>query len=187
MTFQDSTEEVKEVWTTLEFISSLIGHIIWPLTMLLIILIFKKQFSSIMKKLSGIDATATGISLKFDQEIDEAIGENLTEQTPRLIAKEGLKIGDKNTTIKEVTPYHQMLSIRDGLNHKIMLKAQENNFSTQNKTNIDLKEELLRAEAISFQQAKLFQTLLQLTNSNFSNITQSQVNKVKLLYSNLKL
>ncbi|MBT8317825.1 MAG: hypothetical protein HKP59_09360 [Lutibacter sp.] len=187
MAFQDSTEEVKEVWTTLEFISSIIGHIIWPITMLIIFWIFRKHFSNIMNKLSGIDATATGISLKFDQEIDEAIGENLTEQTPRLIAKQAMKIGEKRPSFKEVTPYHQMMNIRDGLNHRIILKAQENDISSQNKTNIDLKDELLKAEAISFQQAKLFQTLLQLTNSNFTNITQSQVNKVKLLYSNLKL
>jgi hypothetical protein len=186
MAIQDATEEINRVWTNLEFISSVIGHIIWPLTMLFIFWIFRKHFSNIMNKLSGIDATATGISLKFDQEIDEAIGENLAEQ-PKLIAKQAMKVGEKKTTIKESTPYSQLLDIRDSLNHMIILKAQENNISTKNLSTNDLKDELLRTEVISFQQAKLFTTLLQLTNSNFTGITQSQVNKVKLLLSNLKL
>lgn len=187
MVFQDSTEGINKVWTTLEFISSIIGHIIWPLTMIVIFWIFRKHFSNIMNKLSGIDATATGISLKFDQQIDEAIGDNLSAQPSGLIDKSAMKMGEQKSDNLVSTPYHQMLSIRDALNHKIILKSQENNIVTAHKSSIELKDELLKSEAISHQQAKLFQTLLQITNSNFTNITQSQVNKVQLLYHNLKL
>ncbi|MFK5957486.1 MAG: hypothetical protein QM495_01310 [Lutibacter sp.] len=183
MAFQNSPEEIK----TLEFIGNVIGHVIWPFTMLLFLWIFRKNISKVMNKLSGIDATATGLSLKFDQQVDEAIGDNLLDQPSGLIAKSAMKIGDQKHDNLVNTPYHQMLSIRDALNHKIILKSQENNIATAHKLSIDLKDELLKAEAISNQQAKLFQTLLQITNSNFTNITQSQVNKVQLLYHNLKL
>ena len=115
MAIQDASDEINKVWTNLEFISSVIGHIIWPLTMLIIFWIFRKHFSNIMNKLSGIDATATGISLKFDQQIDEAIGANLDEQPSGLIEKSAFKMDEKKVENIPSSPYHQMLGIRDAL------------------------------------------------------------------------
>ncbi|WP_299522511.1 hypothetical protein [uncultured Lutibacter sp.] len=140
-----------------------------------------------MKKLSGIDASSTGISLKFDQQIDEAIQNNLASNTTAIISKSGIQIGEKKVNDIPLTPFQQILGIRDELNHRIFLKSQESNIVTEHKTSIQLKNELLDLEAISQQEGKLFQTLIDLTNSVDNTINQSQVNKVQLLYINLKL
>ncbi len=187
MTLQDSTEGVKEVITNLKFISEVIGHLIWPITLLLVFWIFRKHFANIMKKLSGIDASSTGISLKFDQQIDEAIENNLPVNNPEIISKSGIRIGEKKASDLPKIPFQQILSIRDKLNHQILLKSQENNIVTEHKSAIELKNELLKLEAISLLDGKLFQTLINLTNSVDNTISQSQVNKVQLLYLNLKL
>jgi len=187
MAFQDSSEGVNGVITNLKFISEVIGHLIWPMTLLIIFWIFRKHFANIMKKLSGIDASSTGISLKFDQQIDEAIENNLPSNTPEIISKSGIRIGEKKVNDIPKTPFHQILSIRDELNHRIFLKSQENNIVTEHKSTIELKNELLKLEAISPQDGKLFQTLINLTNSVDNTISQSQVNKIQLLYINLKL
>jgi hypothetical protein len=188
MTFQDSPLAINEGLTNLDFISKIIEHLIWPLTLLIIFIVFRKHLSNIMQKLSGIDASATGISLKFDKQIDNAIENFLpTQDEDPLIAKTAIKIGEQKEPELPKTPFQQILSVRDELNHQIILKSQKNNISTISKSSIDLKNELLNSGAISLQEAKLFQTLIDLTNACDKTITQSQVNKVKLLSNTLKL
>lgn len=187
MAIQNSSQEINKMLNYLDFTSKVIEHLIWPITFLIIFIVFRKHFANIMKKLSGIEASATGISLKFDQQIDEAIENNLPINTNTLIAKSAIKIGGQKEDEAPKTPFQQMLNLRDILNHRIILKSQENNISTVNKSSIQLKDELLKSESITSQDAKLFQTLIDLTNASDKSITQSQLNKVHLLYNNLKL
>ena len=187
MTIQDSSQGINAGLTHLEFISKLIETLIWPITLLLLFVVFRKHFADIMRKLSGIDATATGISLKFDQQIDNAIENFLpTQEENNVIAKSAIQIGGQQEPDVPQTPFQQMLNLRDALNHRIILKSQENNILTIQKSSIELKNELLKSGAITSQEAKLFQTLIDLTNASDTTITQAQVNKVKLLYNNLK-
>ena len=86
MAIQDSSQEISKVLTNLDFISKVIEHLIWPITILIIFIVFRKHFSNIMEKLSGIDATSTGISLKFDQQIDNAIEDFLPASEDPLIS-----------------------------------------------------------------------------------------------------
>lgn len=141
-----------------------------------------------MRKLSGIDATATGISLKFDQQIDTAIENFLpTQEEDSLIAKSAIQIDEQKEPKIPKSPFQQMLNLRDQLNHRIILKSQDNNITTGNKSSMELKNELLKSGAISSKEANLFQTLIDLTNECDKTITQAQVNKIKLLSNNLKL
>lgn len=188
MAIQDSTQQLNAVTSNLDFISKLIEHLIWPITLLIIFIIFRKHFSDIMRKLSGIDATASGISLKFDQQIDKAIEKFLPAQDEdNLIAKSALKIEEEEQPEIPKTPFQQMLQLRDNLNHRIILKSQENNIPTISKSSIELKNELLQSGVITAKNAKLFQTLIDLTNASDKTISQAQVNKVQLLFNNLKL
>lgn len=186
MAIQDSSEGIKEVITNLKFISDVIGHLIWPFTVLIIFWIFRKHFANIMSKLSGIEASTTGISLKFDQQIDDAIENYLPTQASTLISKSAIQISEQKEPDLPKTPFQQILNLRDTLNHQIILKSQENNISTVNKLSSELKNELLKTDAITAHQAKLFQTLIDLTNASDQTVSQAQVNKVKLLYNNLK-
>ena len=188
MTFQNSSQSINEGLAHLNFINKLIEHLIWPITLLIIFIVFRKYLSDIMRKLSGINATATGISLKFDQQIDTAIENFLpTQDDDALIAKSAIQIDEQNEPVLPKTPFQQILSLRDKLNHQIILKSQDNNITTGNKSSMELKNELLKLGAISSKEANLFQTLIDLTNASDNTISQAQVNKVKLLSNNLKL
>ncbi|WP_298366782.1 hypothetical protein [uncultured Lutibacter sp.] len=186
MAIQDSSQEISKVLTNLDFISKVIEHLIWPITILIIFIVFRKHFSNIMEKLSGIDATSTGISLKFDQQIDNAIEDFLPASEDPLIAKSGIQIDEKIEPEIPKTPYQQILNIRDSINHLIFIKSQENNITTINKSGSNLINELLMVNAITVQKAKLFKTLIDLTAASDKSISQAQVNKVLLLFNNLK-
>jgi len=187
MLFQEITTTSK-VWPTLEIINTLIGNIIWPLTLVVLIWLFRKHFKALLGKLSSIDASGTGISLKFDQEIDEAIQELLPENEEiKVLSKSGVQLGEKKSTIKIQSPFHQIMDIREKLAFNIVLKAQESNISTEDKTSIELCNELLAKGSISSSDSKYFKVLIDLTNASNDTITQSQVNRVKMLYNNLKI
>lgn len=187
MTIQNSSEGINAGLTHLDFISKLIGNLIWPVTLFLIFVIFRKHFANLMRNLSGIDASSTGISLKFDQQIDDAIENFLpTKEDNTVISKSAIQIGGQQQLHVPITPFQQMLNLRDELNHRIILKSQENNITTVQKSSIELKNELVKVESIPAKEAKLFQTLIDLTNASDKTISQAQVNKVKLLYTNLK-
>ncbi|MCF6167093.1 hypothetical protein [Lutibacter sp.] len=186
MALQDSSGEI---WSILKFINNLIGNIIWPITLLIIFWVFRKHFAGIIGKLTGIEASGTGISLKFDQQIDETIENYLPSQTNgSTISKSAVQIGENSTkTANSSNPFHQIMNIREALNHRIILKAQEQNISTKNKSSIQLKDTLVNSGAISSETGGFFKALVDLTNSSDRAITQAQVNKVQLLYNNLKL
>jgi hypothetical protein len=188
MAIQEASQEINAGLTYLGFISKLIESLIWPITLLLIFIIFRKHFVNLMQKLSGIDASSTGISLKFDQQIDDAIESILPlKEDSAVISKSSITIDEQIEVELPKTPFQQMLFLRDELNHRIILKSQEFNISSIHKSTIELKNELVKANAITNYDAKLFQTLIDLTNACDNTISQTQVNKVKLLYKNLKI
>lgn len=177
-----------EPWPILEIITTFIGHIVWPITLLALIWIFRNHLKNLFGKLSSIDASSTGISLRFEQEIDTAIEELLpVEEGPKFMSKSGVQIGQKEMEKEPQTPFHQIMELREKLSHNIFFKAQENNVSTKNKSSLDLSSELLNMGVISNSTSKHFKALINLTNASNENITKGQVNKVKLIYKNLNL
>ena len=66
-----NTEIPEAEMVTSENFDNLLGHIIWPLTILIIFLIFRKNLSQVFNRLGSIEASATGVSLGF---IDKLLG-----------------------------------------------------------------------------------------------------------------
>ena len=188
MSFQENSTVTSEVWPALELVNNFIGNIVWPLTLLVLIWMFRHHLKDLLGKLTSIDASSTGISLNFDKEVDEAIETLLPmNNSPEIRTKSGVSIGKKEVEKKPGTPFHQIMDLREKLSHRIILKAQENDILTEGKSSIELNNELLKKGSISFKDSKYFQVLVDLTNASDSNVTQSQVNKVKMLYNNLKI
>ena len=103
-----------EPWPILEIITTFIGHIVWPITLLALILIFRNHLKNLFGKLSSIDASSTGISLRFEQEIDTAIEELLpVEEGPKFMSKSGVQIGQKEMEKEPLTPFHQIMELRE--------------------------------------------------------------------------
>jgi hypothetical protein len=182
MIIQQSTIKA---WITFEQVNQLVGHIIWPLTVLIILWMYRKHLSGVIKRLGSFEAGATGISMTFDNKLEETFADFLPEEPLQLKSKSGVLI--KSNVQKITTPYHQLLNIREGLHNLIINKAQEFNISTVDKTSIELCQILKEKEAITNKNARFFKALIDLTNAGDTSINQSQVDKVKKLYNNLQL
>lgn len=168
----------------LEIVNTFIGHTIWPITILLIFLVFRKQIVRKMDKLNSIDASSTGISMSFEQELDGAIEEMLEEEEqPKLVAKSGVKIGDESKLDKPKSPVANLLELRDKLNQKILKKADSAGVDSSGKSLAQLLDVLETNNDITSKEHKNWSRLVHLTNAVDQNITMAQVNKVKLLFN----
>ncbi|REE81677.1 hypothetical protein BX611_1212 [Lutibacter oceani] len=185
MIIQEGGNKTNELWFTFEHINQLIEHIIWPLTVLIILLMYRKHVSGVIKRLGSFEAGATGISMTFDHKLEETFTNFLPAESSDIKSKSGVKI-KSNDKIPN-TPYHELLNIREGLHNLIINKAQEFNISTVDKSSIELCEILKEQENISIKNANYFKALIDLTNSGDTSINQLQVSKLKELYNNLKL
>lgn len=172
--------------STFEIINTFIGHIIWPLTLLIIFLVFRKQITKKMDKLNSIDASSTGISLKFEEELDAAIEEivEAAEEKPKLVSKSGAKIGQEVKENKPETPVAMLLALRDEMNQKIVKKSDAVGIETSGRSSAQLLDALETQNEITQKEHKRWSRLLELTHAVDQNITKGQVNKVRLLFNN---
>lgn len=184
MTFITMLQEGKII-SNLSVVNDFIGHVIWPFTLLIVFLIFRKQITKKMDKLNSIDASSTGISMSFEQELDEAIEEMVeAERKPKIIAKSGVRIGEEPKEERKVTPVESLLGIRDQMNQKLVKKAEASGIHTSGKSAAQLLDDLKSESVISNKEHKGLNRLLHLINAVDQNISQAQVNKVKLLFNN---
>ena len=168
---------------TMEHIIHLLEVIIWPLTVIVGLLFFKKHIGKVIGSLGSIKAGADGIEMNF---IDEKL-----EAAKKLIGTNGVEAKSGGTIItkdsRATTPYQELLEIRDALTNKIRDKARENNIPTDNLSSLAISEELVKNNIITRQSGRHFSTLLDLTNIGTHSITQQQVNQIKALYNHLSL
>jgi len=169
--------------TIMEHIIHLLEVIIWPLTVIVGLLFFKKHIGKIIGSLGSIKAGAQGIEMNF-------IDEKLKEAT-KLIGTNGVEAKSGGTIITKgshaVTPYQELLEIRDALTNKIRDKARENNIPTDNLSSLALADKLVENNIITRQSGRHFSMLMDLTNIGTHSITQLQVNQIKALYNHLSI
>lgn len=171
--------------TMLEIVNTFIGHTIWPLTILVIFLVFRKQIVRKMDNLNSIDASSTGISLNFEQQLDNTIEKMVLEEEepPKLVAKSAVQIGGEIKAVYK-TPVETLLELRDKMNQKIVKKAESAGIESAGKSSAELLNALETNMEITSNEHKRWSQLIHLTNSVDQNISMSQVNKVKLLFKN---
>jgi len=168
---------------TSENFDNLISHLVWPITVVLILLIFKKNLAHIFKRLGSFRADATGISMDFiDKEI-EAV-ETLVDSKPQVMSKSATGI---NSEAKIKSPHYQLLSIRAGLRDIIVEKAEQSEIATQGKSSLELRDDLIDKGSLTPRNAHVFSVLINLTSTAGPDITKEQVTRIKRLYKNLSL
>jgi len=170
---------------TSENFDDLLGHIIWPLTVVLIILIFKRNLSHTFKRLGSIEAGAQGVSMTFDKQVKEA--EAVVLKKTEAISKSGVRIKSNKTKVKSKSPHYQLLAIRADLRDLIVNKAQEFNISTEHKSSLELRDELIDIGELQPDKAHSFTVLINLASSAGPEITKAQVKKIKNMYNHLTL
>lgn len=170
---------------TSENFDDLLGHLIWPLTVVIILLIFKKNLSHIFKRLGSLEATAQGLSMTFDNQIEEA--ESVVLFKPEPLSKKGVRVKSGAANVKSNSPHYQLLAIRADLRDLIIEKAQKFNIPTQNKSSLELRDELIDRGELTPDKAHAFSVLTNLTSSAGPEITNAQVNKIKFMYNHLSL
>ena len=164
-------------------IKDLIAVIIWPLTLVICFMIFRKQLRELIGRVGSFKATKDGLEMTFQDKLDDlkalpALKAAGTSKSAGTIEIKGSKAG---------TPYEQLLELRDVLNNKIIGKAKGLNIETNNMSNLAISDKLKEVGGITLQQSKAFDALIDLTNSASPNITQSQVDQVRSLVHNLDI
>ena len=170
---------------TWEKITALITVIIWPVTVLTGLLFFRRHLGNVINSLGSFKVGAQGVEMTFQNKLESAQKYQIGSGSMIPQSKSSGHINIKGS--KAITPYEQLLEIRDALNNQIIRKAHKYDISTENISIPALCETLLNANRISRQSAHSFNILLDLTNSGSASITQSQVDQAKALYNNFKL
>lgn len=162
-----------------ELYIQLIEVLIWPLTLLIIILIFKNTFKSAFKRLGSFEANATGISMTFQELADEAI--ELAEGVkPLAIAKSGVSLHSHSVNHNS-TPFEQVAEIQHELNLGLSSLIKHTNVQISNASNILLARMLEKEGVITYKHYKLVEAIEKLISLSGKNITQTQVNDIKNL------
>jgi len=167
-------------WTEL---ISLIQVLIWPLTCLIIILLFKTKLSGIIASLGSLKASKDGIEMTFQNKI-ESVQQMLSGGPVGALSKSGKKI---NISGSKQSPSDQLKEINEALNEAINSKASEYNIDVSNLGATEISSKLKDIGAITLQKARMFNALIDLTESGNPSISQSQVNQVKTLFLSLQL
>jgi len=163
-----------------ELIIKLLEVLIWPITLLIILFVFRKYFIGALKRLGSITASSTGISMTFDKKI-EAAKKLLQNIKPKVISKTttGLNIEvDKSKR----TPFSELQKIDTELTDYITNIAKTNNIDTTNKSSLALCNQLQEVGVITIQKSKLIKSLLDIVLSANMSFSEKHLKVVKDIF-----
>ncbi|MAW95221.1 MULTISPECIES: hypothetical protein [unclassified Leeuwenhoekiella] len=158
----------------------LISVIIWPLTLLIIVFKFKTFFGGAINRMQSLDASASGISMTFQNKIDEAKA-LLSKMAPQIRAQSKSASG-----AVQGSPYERILNIKKELQKFIIDKAEACKIQTNGQDPASLTTQLAEIGALTFQQQQSITTTLDLVNSADHSVTDSQVVVVDQLYQSIR-
>ncbi|PHQ30249.1 hypothetical protein [Leeuwenhoekiella nanhaiensis] len=158
----------------------LISVIIWPLTLLIIVFKFKSFFGGAINRMQSLDASASGISMTFQNKLDEA-KTLLSKMAPQL------RDSAKSVTVSaQGSPYERVLKVKKELEEFLNQKARNHGIEATNQNPSNLSSRLSEIGLITFQQQKVINAALDLANSANPSITDDQAQVVEQLYATVK-
>jgi hypothetical protein len=192
-------------------IIALLDIIIWPLTLIASLFLFKNHIGRIINSLGSIKAGPTGLELNFIedklQEATKLIGIGSSSIIPKdggaIRPKDGGSIRPKdggsikrksdNAIISKIkyaeTPYQELLELQDLIHQKLKNITLQNEITVSGSSSYALTNDLLENEIINMSVASKLKTLLELTSIglNSPNITYDQVIQMRKLFNNIRL
>ena len=162
--------------TTFTEITEFVAVIIWPLAVVAIMMLFRKNISNVIGRVGSIEASTTGFSLNFKDNMEQLLSENL--QGLPSISKSSIQVSTQS-------PIDQLKTIRTNLKTDLKLLARENGIDSSEFTLAEIGDQLCHKGKFTRQKLKAFLALYELTNSEDPLISQSQVDSVKLIVKDL--
>jgi len=165
-----------------ELVVKLLEATIWPITLLLIIFFFRKHFASAFNRIGSLKADTSGITMTFASVLNET-----KKKFNDVISTSSEKSGASINSLKvdEKVPYKQLIEIKESLDNTLTDIAKEKGLIIENKSSMDICQELERKGIISYEKSDLMLSLLKVVNLATLTITQTQVDDIKTLYNNI--
>lgn len=165
-----------------ELIIKLIEVIIWPVTLFLILFLFRKSFVGAFHRLGTLKVDSSGIAFSFEKELEKAKATfEIVKPEEMSKAKSGLEIENK---LNE-PPYQQLMTIKDSLEKAVIDLAVEEGISFSHKNTIFLCDALEAKGILTKQKSELTKTLLKVVNMARTDITPIQIQEIQTMYNAL--
>jgi hypothetical protein len=165
--------------TTAETLIKLLEVIIWPGTLLIIILMFRSQFKNAMGRMGSFKADSTGISMTFEPKLDAA-KKVFAALKPGGSSKSTPKL--QGTVAATGTPREQLDQIASELKTTLVELGEEANLNVAGKPGKELCVELERSGVITHESGTLIATLLEVISAAPATISQSQADEITAMY-----
>lgn len=162
-----------------ELLIKLVEVTIWPLTLLLILFLFKKNFADAFNRLGAIKADSTGLSLTFEKAL-ETTKSKFQMNKPEEMFKSNSIIQNEDST--STPPYKQLMDVKESLETAIIELATEEGMETLGKNSNLLINDLKNKGVLNNQKSELIQALLHLIQMARMDISQTQINEIKKMY-----
>ncbi len=163
-------------------LTDILEVVIWPITLLLIILMFRSSFRSAFDRLGSIKADATGFSATFEKKLEDTtqkFKKTRKVATPKSVAG----VGIQGTTTE--SPFRQLVEIKEGLNKTILDLAKDGGIDVSSMSMVNVCAVLGDKKIISKENSELMQSLITLIDSARTDITQAQVDQIKALWHSI--
>jgi hypothetical protein len=167
-----------------EMVIKLIEIIIWPITLFVIILLFKRNFQSAFQRLGSIKADATGIAITFEKQL-EATKQLFDKIKPRAVSKSSTSI--KPSENQTGTAYNQVLTMRKDLVNFLKRKSEVAGFERNISLPTQMCTKLVANNIIETDQAQMIEALLNLTAKATTNTSQAQADSIQQLFNKIEL
>lgn len=179
----------------MEQIIKLLDVIIWPLTVLIGLLFFRKHIGKIISSLGSIKAGAQGFEMNFIEDKLQEATKLIGIGSSGISAKDGGGINPKSgggispKKSHAETPYQELLELQDSINQKLKTIASQNGMTTTSVSNFALTNELTDRDIIKPHTARELKALIELNNLglNSPKITYAQVTQMKNLFNKISL
>ncbi|PKP25761.1 MAG: hypothetical protein CVU03_06320 [Bacteroidetes bacterium HGW-Bacteroidetes-2] len=166
-----------------ELIIKLIEAIIWPVTLFLILFLFRKNFVGAFQRLGSLKVDSSGIAFSFEKELEKA-KTTFEMLKPEKMRKEKSSIEIGNNTPND-PPYQELLTIKESLEKAVLDLAIEEGISVSHKSTPLLCDALEAKGALTKQKSELTKTLLRVVNMAGMHINPSQILEIKKMYNAL--
>ena len=156
--------------------------LIWPLTVLIIVLLFRKKISGVIHRVGSFKASSSGLEMTFAPQLDAA-KKLFFQLRPDAVSKSAAILG--NAEKPSGTPYEQLMQIKSELQQTIYELAQESNIAVSGKSNVQVCKTLEKTGVINNENSKLIQSLLMVIDAADPSISQNQVDDISSMYKAL--
>ncbi len=204
--------QAAEVPNTLDQLIKLIEVIIWPLTVIGALFLYRKNFKNILSRVGNLKIGPNGLEMTLLEKTLEEAKSLIPFKNPMLIendgkvilSKDGSKIipniegGSTPETSQPNTQYHtnhadtphlELLELQEAINQKLKGKLVNNGITNTGSSNFSLTSDLENHKVINNQTSTQLKKLIELMNIglNTPQITYDQVIQMKKLFANISI